>query len=184
MSQNPHTDLDGHTPARIIAIDEVATRIVEVRAATETLYLRDDVSLQQLMWAMRLLDIAKRQQEALESGDYEAFTAASEERDRETLNVATTIVRHSYPDWRRTDVEQRLPPETREAVVAHFFTNRLTPYLQHQVDFQALSQLAETPVTAAEEPAATTTAMAAVADTEGVTPSPRRSSGKRNAAKS
>lgn len=179
MSQNPqHSDLDGHPPAHVIAVDEVATRIVEVRVATETLYLRDDVSLQQLMYAMRLIDVAKRQQDALASGDYETFTDASEERARETLNVATTIVRHSYPDWSRADVEQRLPEETREAVVAHFFTNRLTPYLQRQIDFQALSQPAST---VEQEPApAETTAAQEAEDMADATQSPKRSSGKRS----
>lgn len=124
-------DLDGHQPALIINCDPLLTRTIEVTGSDGVVYrLRDDVSTDRLIWGFSLLDIERRMAAA---GSWEEREAALDDRDRERLNLTTTIVRHSYPTLTRAEVERTFTGAQMEELLGYFFTNRLLPLLAQRL---------------------------------------------------
>ncbi len=181
-------DLEGQEPVLTIDCESVLVRYVEVIGRDgQTYRLRDDVPTQRLVWGFHLLDIESRVQQAT---GWEEREAAIDEREQERLNLATTIVRHSYPQLRRGDVARILTAAQQEELCGYFFTTRLLPLLaqrlasarqaQQQEQAQQSGESAEqtepavTPVTPEPTPTAARPRRAATGATAGATRSRKR----------
>lgn len=124
-------DLDDQTPTLAINCAPLLTRVITVEARDgQTYRLRDDVPTARLLWGFHVMDLSQR---VVAAQTWEEHEAALDERDQERLNLATTIVRHSYPALRRADVANLFTGEQMEELFGYFFTNRLLPLLEQRI---------------------------------------------------
>lgn len=124
-------DEDGQAPALTITCEPLLTRLIAVIGRDGVTYrLRDDVPTDRLIWGFHLLDISER---VTQAQTWEEREQALDERDRERLNLITTIVRHSYPQMTRADVETTFTAEQMEELLGYFFTNHLLPLLAQRI---------------------------------------------------
>jgi hypothetical protein len=149
-------DLEGHAPALVIDCAPLLARVVEMVGRDGVVYrLRDDVPTQRLLWAFRLLDLERAIKDAT---TWEAREAAIDERERERLNLATTIVRHSYPQLTRARIGALFTDAQLDELLGYFFTTRLLPLLaQRLASANSEQSAAQTETPDAETLAAPTT---------------------------
>lgn len=145
-------DLEGQEPALTINCEPILVRYVEVIGRDGQVYrLRDDVPTQRLVWGFHLLDIENKVQQAT---GWEEREAALDEREQERLNLATTIVRHSYQQLRRADVARVFTVAQQEELCGYFFTTRLLPLLAQRLASAQQLQQEQTGQDAAQQDAA------------------------------
>lgn len=175
VAGGPDTQAVEQSPALVINCAPLLTRIVEVVGRDGVVYrLRDDVPTDRLLWAFNLLDITPR---ITQAANWEEREQALDDYARERLNVATTIVRHSYPAMTRSAVNATFTEEQMGELLGYFFTSRLFPFLeQRRALAQQAAQEAPQDAQAAQEgqTAAKRANPSQRAATAGVTRSPRR----------
>lgn len=169
--QDDQEDQDEHAqaPALVINCAPLLTRIVEVVGRDGVVYrLRDDVPTDRLLWAFNLLDITPR---ITQAASWEEREQALDDYARERLNVATTIVRHSYPAMTRSAVNATFTEAQMGELLGYFFTSRLFPFLEQR---RALAQQAAQEAQDAPQAGQPAPKVSQRTATAGVTRSPRR----------